>query len=423
MNYKKYDYDGYKIYTIQTDKFKNCFIEINFREDARKINATTRNMLVNLMTYTTSRFSTKRALKIRSEELYDLSFGGEVSRKGYNLLTSFGIDFLNPKYVNEKNYLKDSIFFLFDNLKNPHIEDNAFCKRSFDIIKERLSVSLNQYKERPSSYAFVESKKALFGDSISGVRIMGDERELEVLTPSDVAKDYYNMIDNSCCDILVIGDLDMDKVVSIIQEYFYKPSIVSDNNPFVVENKIQPYHEIVVDSVYHQNQLLLYYQLENLSYFERYFVAPIFQRILGNAGMADKLTKSLRVDNSLCYTCGSSFYFGDLCAVFYVGLSYDNVPLALQKMKDCMKEMVDGKITEEFLESQKEKLLSDIRLNEDNMYALLANYYFHDLSGQALYTECFEEIPKVTIKDIILFAQKMHESFLYILKEKKNEEN
>ena len=191
-------------------------------------------MLVNLMTYTTSRFSTKRALKIRSEELYDLSFGGEVSRKGYNLLTSFGIDFLNPKYVNEKNYLKDSIFFLFDNLKNPHIEDNAFCKRSFDIIKERLSVSLNQYKERPSSYAFVESKKALFGESISGVRIMGDERELEVLTPSDVAKDYYNMIENSCCDILVIGDLDMDKIISIIQEYFYKPSNVSDNNPFVV---------------------------------------------------------------------------------------------------------------------------------------------------------------------------------------------
>lgn len=424
MNYKKYDYDGYRIYTIQTDKFKNCYLEVNFRGDARKINATTRNMLIHLLTYTTSLYPTKRLMKIRTEELYDLSFGSEVSRSGYNLFTSFGIDFLNPKYVNEKNYLKECISFLFETLTHPHLEGKGFARRSFDILKERLFVSLNQYKERPSSFAMVESKKALFGDSISGVRIMGDEKELETLTPEAVYQDYLDMMENSCCDILIIGDLDMDNVASLIEECFYKPSIVLDHIPFVVENKIQPYHEMEVESEYHQTQLLLYYQLESLSDFERNYVGPIFQRILGSAGMADKMTKALRVDNSLCYTCSAGFYISDLYGILYVGLTYQNVELALEKIRECMKEMAEGAISLEFLETQKEKFLADIRLREDNMYGLLDNYYFHELNGRALFSDYFASIPKVSLEDIKVLGQKLHESFLYILKEKsQNEEN
>ena len=68
MNYKTYDYDGYQIYTIQTDKFKNCYIEVNFREDARIVNATKRNALVNLLTYTSNSYPTKREMRIKSEE-------------------------------------------------------------------------------------------------------------------------------------------------------------------------------------------------------------------------------------------------------------------------------------------------------------------------------------------------------------------
>ena len=52
MKQKIYDYDGYKIYTVETDKFKNCYIEVNFREDARLVNITKRNMIHHLLSYT-----------------------------------------------------------------------------------------------------------------------------------------------------------------------------------------------------------------------------------------------------------------------------------------------------------------------------------------------------------------------------------
>ncbi len=420
MNYKTYDYDGYKIFTIKTDKFKNCYMEVTFREDARKVNVTKRNALVSLLTYTSEAYPTKREMLIKSEELYNVSFGGSISRSGYNLLSSFGIDFLNPKFVSEKNYLEDTISFLFECLTHPHVKEEKFNERSFNIIKERMKTNIMHYKEKPFSYALVESKKALFGDSITGVQLNGNLNDLEEITPENLYPEYQKLLD-SHCDILIIGDLDMERLAKIIQKHFYKPSIAIGEIPFIVENKIQKYHELEVESVYQQTQLLLYYQWENITEKERNFVSPLFTRILGNASMEDKLYKSLRMENSLCYNCGTTGSLADGYSILFARLSYKNIPLALEKMRQCMKEMVEGHINPTFFEIQKEKILADLKLREDNMYGLIDNYYFHEIVGQATFEEFRTEIPKITIEDIQEFARKFHESFLYILKERNND--
>lgn len=424
MKEKTYDYDGYKIYTIQTDKFKNCYIEVNFREDARLVNVTKRNLLCKLMSYTSLKYPTKREMRIATEELYNLAFGSGVNRSGYNLFTGFSIDFLNPKFAKEKKYLEDSIAFLFEIIENPHISKDSFSERSFAIIKERMRVQLNQYKEKPLSYAVVHSKQELFGDSISGVRLSGNIEELEPITKEEMVDEYKSMMQNSHCDILIIGDMDMDFVVSIIKKYFHKPSIVSDEIPFQVENKIQNYREVVVDSPYHQTQVLLLYQMESMTNYERNFVAPIFQMILGDAGMTDKLKKYLREDHSLCYQCGCMASGSDLYGILYAMITYENAELTLKYMRKAVEEMVDGDIEPDFFESVKNKFLSDLRLREDSIYGLIDNYYFHEIAGRALFSEYVVEIPKITIEDICKFSSKLHESLLYILKEEsKNETN
>ena len=71
MKYKKYNLDSYDIYTIQTDKFKNCYIEVRFREDVRNINLSRRNLLAAAMQYTSLKYPTKREMIIALEELYN----------------------------------------------------------------------------------------------------------------------------------------------------------------------------------------------------------------------------------------------------------------------------------------------------------------------------------------------------------------
>ena len=71
MNYKTYKYDTYNIYTIQTDKFKNCYIELNFREDIRDVNLSQRSLLGSLMIHTSKNYPTKRELAVAKEDLYN----------------------------------------------------------------------------------------------------------------------------------------------------------------------------------------------------------------------------------------------------------------------------------------------------------------------------------------------------------------
>jgi len=416
MKYKIYDYDCYKIFTIKTNKFKNCYLEVNFRDDARNVNLTRRNFLGEMLAYTSKNYPSKREMVIRMEDLYNLSLSSDVTRAGYNLFTNFSIDFLNPKYVKEKDYLENAIAFLFDIIKNPHVENSSFNERSFEIIKERIKARLDSYKERPLSYAFTESKKRLFPNSITGKRIIGELIDLEQVTKENLIEEYESL-KNSQCDILIIGDLDMNEVVSFIKKHFYKPSIVLENIPFTVNNKREKKQRFIEESTYKQTQLLMYYELEGITEYEKNFVLPIFQKILSSAGMADKLTKYLRMDKSLCYHCGATFRLGDNYAMIYVGLKLENVKEAKNAIHKALKEMETGQIEKSFFQSQKDKLLIDLKMKEDNMYGLLDNYYFHELNNQAMYEDYVKEIPKITIKDIQKLAKKMKEIYEYILKE------
>ena len=113
MEEKTYNYDSFVIYTVKTDKFKNGYIEVNFRDDIRNVDVPKRNMLTNLMRYSTLKYPSNKELKIAQENLYDLSFTSATSRVGYNIISSFSMDFLHPKYVNEKDYLKQCLSFFF----------------------------------------------------------------------------------------------------------------------------------------------------------------------------------------------------------------------------------------------------------------------------------------------------------------------
>ncbi len=419
MKQKIFDYDSYRIYTIETDKFKNCYMEINFRDDVRKVKTPIRSFLCSAMSESTLKYKTKRNIRIACEELYNVELSSRILRNGYTLFTNFSVDFLNPKYVKEKGYLENVFSFFFEGLMNPDFTDNHWNENSFQLVKEKILSTLDVYKERPRVFAMIDGKEKLFPNSIPGKRIVGTREEIEKITEEDLIHDYHEMMNQAHCDILVIGNLNMNEVASYIHKYFHKSSIAVEEIPFRIDSKFPPFRKLEIESNYNQTQLVLFYHLKELTRKERYFVMPIFRRIFSSASLGDKLNLHLRVENSLCYDLEQGFQYYDSFAYVRVGLSLENVEIALKEIRRSMKEMLKKEIREEFFESQKEKFLKDLKLREDNMYGLLDFYYFEQLEHAPSVLEYKKEIPKVTLKDIQIFGKKMEEVLLYILKEKK----
>ena len=71
MEYKVYKEDKYTIHTIKTDRFKNCTLEILFKQNMTRENVTSITLLSDLLSYSSKKYKTKRDLSIELENLYN----------------------------------------------------------------------------------------------------------------------------------------------------------------------------------------------------------------------------------------------------------------------------------------------------------------------------------------------------------------
>ena len=417
VNEKTYNYDSYIIHTVKTDKFKNGYIEVNFVEDIESINPCLRNYMTLLMGYSSLNYPSKRDMKIASENLYDAAFTCSSSRVGYHMISTCSIDFLHPKFIKEKNYLKDLLTFYFDLIMNPHIQNSSWNQESAERIKERIHASIDSYKETPTGYASVESRKRLFPTSYSGKRLVGTHEEVDQITLQDLAREYEEMIQNSMCEIVVVGDFDMDELSKTIHQIFYKPSIVKKNIQDTIFHEKKPYYQELYEGPYNQTQVLQYYLLDALTPKEKNYVVPLFQSILGTGALSDKLGDYLRIQESLCYTYASSFYSFDGYFLMATGIQYQNLNRTLECLEKAMEDMKKGRITQSELDSHKQKILTNIKFQKDSIYGIAQNTYNHQVLGLASFDSMMQEVPKVTIQDLKNLTKKMHKTYTYILKE------
>ena len=95
MVYKTYKNNTYNIYTIKTDKFKTCHMEILFRNNITKDDITKRSLITEMLVESSKSYNTRRKMIVELENLYNSYFYGVTNRIGKSILTSFCFDFIN----------------------------------------------------------------------------------------------------------------------------------------------------------------------------------------------------------------------------------------------------------------------------------------------------------------------------------------
>ena len=138
MEYKKFLYPSFNLYTVKTNKFKTCQMEIMFKSKAKREDVMLKTFLSDLMSDCSSKYGTRKEVVRYLEELYQASFYGSTNKTGDLLMTSFVLNFLNPKYVKEKDYLEKVLELPFEMILHPAIEADEFDIRNFNIVKNRL---------------------------------------------------------------------------------------------------------------------------------------------------------------------------------------------------------------------------------------------------------------------------------------------
>lgn len=414
------NYGSYNLHTIKTDKFKTCHVEIVFRNNVNVEELTIRNVLFDTLLEGSKNYETNRLLNLKLEDLYNASVYTVTSKVGNMILTSFCIDFLAPKYTEEK-ILDESFKLLFELIFNPLVVNNEFDKSKVDYVKIKLESELKSIIENPRKTAIMDAFKTL-GNTPTSYETNGNLEDLQKINQGNLYEYYEKILKNDYIDIYVIGNLDMDKVDKTIKKYEKFEVIKNHDVDVYVKNEKRKLIKETKTTNYFQTNLVFLLNLYNLTDFEKNYVANIYNIILGGGSLQTKLSKKLRIDNSLCYNVQSSYLKYDNLVLISTGVDVNGEAKAIKLIKDAISEMKTN-ITDKELSESKELILTSLKMLEDSPGRIVDNLLYRDLGLIDDLEKRLVNFKKVTKEDIYNLANKINICTIYSLKGSINEEN
>ena len=421
MVYKTYKCNSYNIHTIKTDRFKTVHMEIIFRKNIVKEELVNYAFLVDMLMESSKNYPKRKDVITKLEELYKLVVYGTTIKTGNVLSSNFMADFIDPKFIDEEDYLENVIKFIFEMLMNPNATNEEFDLKEFNFVKERLKREIKSIDENPFKSSMRKAIEAMDAMSVTAYPLMGSVEELEGITPGSLYKYYKKLFKDNTCDIFIIGNVDSDNIVSLIQKYFKHRYINTNKLVLRVDNKEKKKvttKEDVSENL--QANLVMIYNIGELPEVERHVTMQVFNYIFGSGGLTSKLYKRIREENSLCYNISTLYLKYDELIAIHISLDTANVKRAVSMVKKCLKEMQTGDFLDSDLEDAKKSISLALDLTSDNNSSLLNNYVFHEFDNLPLIDERKKSLAKLTKEDVVNVSRKLKLNTIYVLKGKEN---
>lgn len=412
MEYRKILKSSYNLHLIKTDKFKTLFFKFVFRDDLIKEDVTIRNLLINMLDESTSKYNTNRLLNIRKEELYDLSTNFRNRRVGNQILSELSFEMIDTLYT-EKSCLYETIDFIKEVIFNP-----LFTLEKLNLDKKLLYDDIKELDTIPNVKALLSLKRTMDSNNSFSIQTSGYLDDLEKITLDDIKTYYKKFINNSLIDIYVVGNIDFYETEKLITENI-KFNTIKKEKDSIYNNYINKKKAIAIkedDSNYKQSKLCIGLNIKNPSDTDIKYNAILYNMILGNSPES-LLFNNVREKKSLAYDVTSSYFKNDNIIIITTGINKENYKLCIDAIKCEIKNIENGNFTSSHLENCK-TLIKSILKESFDFQNTITEYYF-GLSYLKLdnIERQIENIDKVTKEDIIEFSKKVKIDSIYFLKE------
>ena len=169
-----------------------------------------------------------------------------------------------------------------------------------------------------------------------------------------------------------------------------------------------------------QSKLVLGYKIDKMSDFELRYVLNVYSYILGG-GPDSKLFKTVREENSLCYSISSVGQPLNSILTINAGIDKNNFKKTLLLIKKEVLNMKKGKFSDEDIIKAKITYINSLKELEDSPQSLLSLYAGIEYLKSDDIKERFNKINKVTHSDVIKLASKIHLDTIYLLEGEANE--
>ena len=398
---------------INDNKFKSIFISVNFIRKLSKEENHKNALLASILRKGTSKLNSEEKIDLKLAELYASGIDTNVEKVGGFYNVEFGAEFINKKFINE-DVSNDVLSILHDVIYSPYLENGAFGSKIFDTEKKALVERINQEKNDKRKWSLKRLESEMYNENDYGFSVYGDIDSIEKETNKSIFEYYKEFLKTSQIRIVITGNLDgYEDLEQKMEELFLKDENVKINE-LEIKNRNE-FRNVEEYEPLNQSVLCMGLNVKNTD-IDMIPEVTVYNSILGGTP-ASKLFQNVREKESLAYFAKSQYnrYINGI--YIYSGINLSNVEKAKKVINEQLKDLKEGNITEEEIDTAKKNIILTYKAIRDNkvLYNRLV------LANSIKYNKLLDlddfinKINNVEISDVVKVAQDIDVNTVYLL--------
>lgn len=406
------------VHVLPANKFKTNTIVMQIQQDLREHTVTKTALLSLVLKRATEKYPTSQELREHLDRLYGAVFDTDVIKKGERQILQLSLEIANERYLTDPApLLAEGIQFLGEVIARPLTEGNRFFSKYVDTEKETLKRKLESLVDDKIRYAAQRVAESMCHDEPYRFHPYGRKEDIDGITPEDLFEYYLHLVRTHPIDVYVVGDVDPDQVKTEIDRRIplERHSIVTLNRP-VILHPVSRVNEVIERLQVTQGKLNIGCRTQ-LSYADDEYVHLLmYNGILGGFPHS-KLFINVREKASLAYYASSRLESHKGLLMIMSGIEIPNYQKAIDIMKEQMKMMREGQISEQELNQTKATLSNQLREMMDHPRTMIDLHFNGVISGRhRTLEELLDEINRTGIDEIQRVSEKVDVDTIYFLR-------
>ena len=396
-----------KIKKIETKKFKTNVYALYLTIPLTKENVTYNALIPTVLKRGCEKYNNQLEVSKKLEEMYDATFGIGITKVGNNEVLKFYLESLNNNYLpNNEDLSKTSIEMLLNIVMKPYLVNGKFDDDYVEQEKENLKKVIESRKDNKDTYATNRLLEEMFKEEPYGLYKFGNIDEIDNITSEKLYEKYKELIKNSEKYLYIVGDVENLN----IESYNIDEKEITISKEFPV--KISEKENIVKEQMdVTQGKLVIGLNTPN----NKQEVIALYNTILGK-GANSKLFLNVREKEGLAYSAGSTYLKRNNAIIISTGIEVSKYNKAVEVIKNQLKDMENGNITEKEMKDAKQFINAGLNLINESSENMIEYRFDKDLYNEEIDIEKYrKKIEEIKKEDIVKVAKQIKIDTIYFL--------
>ncbi|MBS4023838.1 MAG: insulinase family protein [Dethiobacter sp.] len=412
--------NGINLYIHPTSKFKTILVQLILHRHLKEEDVTACSLLPSVLQRGCGAFPTRQQLAYKLEELYGSELMADVAKKGERQLVSFTLDIVHDQYLpGEGDLLRKGLSILREVLTDPVLEDDGFKAEFVSQEKEQHEKVIQGLINDKHAYSVERCLQEMCSDEPFGIFKYGSLEKLKVISPASLYAFYRRFLMESPTDLHVSGDIDMEEVVSLVEEVLdFERADVMNIPATLVKKDVAEVRYISEELDVNQGKLVLGYRTGLTYADDDYFPLLVYNGILGSFPHS-KLFQNVREKAGLAYYAYSRLEKHKGLLLVSAGIEVKQYEQALDIIRRQIEALAGADINDEEFNNTISGLRNQFLVEEDNPGLIINRALDGMLAGRDEDTESLlSRLDAVTRDDVARVAEQVELDTVYFLTNK-----